>query len=567
MSDHIKTRGVVRDLVESMKNYTGTGFSFYELIDDRHHSKSNKVFIHFDGPSNSCKIGYSEYATEKQIASLVEWFSSNKDHKKSDCIAARGIGSKFFTFSFPGNWKYISYSEEKKRYFHTESSTSTKLEYLYDPETTDSSYTRKFNDSSWNLKYEKCLPRNHEDVFLNTNDIYPFKPKTLFYGDDLDLSKLFTNNYTSNEEDDDTYKYNYDTLINDLKKKYYHEIKDCLELYIKLPGSENFMHITTDNSVDLIGSTQKEQELSLDFFIDKNEHLGHTIKCYNKYYKFKSNGNSVLRVVSENQKTDPDFRFYQYKNPLDLKESKRCMNDNGFEKNHMGLYIQCGNTFISPNKIECSSITRNIEGNKSYRCILKPLTDRAKKSIGLQGIKSSLNINSNNNMCLVIRQCCAIYKRFCQLSITPENIQVDSEPFVIVKSSNKKKVSTKPITGELYIIALGVDSEAKDNIFFKFGYVEKAANVIKRYHNMNDKKKRKILDDFHDIELFERAYIAYQTLSGIEGPKELEARISSYINNSPQYNVYHNKNGNDIREYFTCKDTNLRTLINWIQNQ
>ena len=139
MSDHIKTRGVVRDLVESMKNYTGTGFAFYELIDDRHHSKSNKVFIHFDGSSNSCKIGYSEYATEKQIASLVEWFSSNKDHKKSDCIAARGIGSKFFTFSFPGNWKYISYSEEKKRYFHTESSTSTKLKYLYDPETTDSS--------------------------------------------------------------------------------------------------------------------------------------------------------------------------------------------------------------------------------------------------------------------------------------------------------------------------------------------------------------------------------------------------------------------------------------------
>ena len=56
-------KGAIRSQIRGVENIPVI-MTMYEVIDDRKHSKSNKVYIDIDLHNQSCSIGYSEEATK-----------------------------------------------------------------------------------------------------------------------------------------------------------------------------------------------------------------------------------------------------------------------------------------------------------------------------------------------------------------------------------------------------------------------------------------------------------------------------------------------------------------------
>ena len=71
-------KGAIRSQIRGIENLPII-IALYEVIDDRKHSNSNKVFIDIDLHNHTCMIGYSEEATKDNIDNMVKWFNTNKE--------------------------------------------------------------------------------------------------------------------------------------------------------------------------------------------------------------------------------------------------------------------------------------------------------------------------------------------------------------------------------------------------------------------------------------------------------------------------------------------------------
>ena len=124
---------------------------------------------------------------------------------------------------------------------------------------------------------------------LNIDNKYPFQPKTIFRCNNLKKLDLL------HEYKDEEGNFKFDDIIKGLKIKYYNEISQGLELYIKLPGYTEFK-IIENNNIDVIGFTNnRKNELKIDIFINTNYYYGYFFKIGENMYEFRKNGNSIIR--------------------------------------------------------------------------------------------------------------------------------------------------------------------------------------------------------------------------------------------------------------------------------
>jgi hypothetical protein len=521
--------------------------AIYELIDDRKHSSSEKVFIDINLQNQTCIIAYSEEATKDDIDNTVKWFNTNKKQTEHDNIASRGIGLKFFEFRALGTWKHItkSVSSDKIVYYTSEINTYE----IWNAEVDDKLSSRDFSEilhrGTIFVKEEDELPKTIENIFNNEDDKYPFKPKTIFRCNNLKNLNLL-DDFKIGEVN-----FDFGNIIKGLKIKYYNEISKGLELHVKLPGYTEFKLIENDNT-DVIGFTDihnKINELKIDIFINSDSETN--IDCHSKYYfeigenryKFQKNGNSIIgkKIVNTTNNKTPDFSLFQY-NINNIEDKKNSIIGKS-EETYAGLYIQIGDTFISQEPVEWNIIRRNLQGSKNYRAVLKCLSLESKYHLKLSTLKAQFNLATMPNFQLFIKNLINVYTKY--ISNEKSN---DSDDYVIINRQSSKSSKNKNIdglAGYFYIMELGEN-------FFKFGH-STTHNRIYDYADPNTIKKYKT--DFPDIIYHKIPHCNYLSITKIKNIKQLEEKIKTFINDS--YDIcqtYDCMIGGDIREYFICNE-------------
>jgi len=541
----VKDKGAIKSQILGIENLPII-LALYEVIDDRKHSKSNKVFIDIDLHNNVCLIGYSEEASYDNIDSTVHWFNINKEQHNIDNIASKGIGLKFLEFRALGTWKHISnfkkeLSNEINTFYTSEINTFDIWNALNNNDISCIEFTEILNRSTSYVKDEDELPGTLQNIFSNVDNKYPFQPKTIFRCGNL-KNKKFLDEY---KEDENSFKF--DDIIKRLKIKYFTEISHGLELYIKLPGYSEFKMIE-NNNIDVIGFTNKKiNQLKIDIFIQPEYYYGYVFKIGEKMYVFRKNGNSVIRQkLTTPILKSPDFSLFQYNINNMTKEEKINSIFGKSEEACAGLYIEIGGTFISDQPVEWQIIKRNLIGAKNYRSILQCLSPESKHHLKLSGLKAQFNLTTMKNLHDCIKCLTDVYKSYTK------NIILDSDDYVLIKTTAEKSGEDKQIDGYFYIIKLA------DN-FYKLGIGE---NQTRIFDYITEEYKNKIRLQFPDINLYISPHCRYLSIKKLKKIKLFEEKIKTLVNESDICQSYNCLHGTDIREYFECDQIDI--LINLI---
>lgn len=536
MNNPICSKGAVRSQLHGIESQPII-YGFFEIIDNRKHTNSNKVFIDIDKHNKICTIGYSEYSTEENIENTVKWFNTNDNHKYVNNIASKGIGLKFFEFKLIGKWRHITYSEDKEEYIYTEMNTNIINSDRKDENINDLEFNNTLNKATEFIKYDEEIKKSEESIFKNMDNNYPFTPKTVFRCTKMNISNSF-----DEYKNDDNNGYNFNNLIKKMRIKYYEEIKDGFELYLKLPGYENFIQIKSEDSKDIIGTTNKSDELKIDLFIDQNKYLGYFLRIKDKYYKLCKNGNSILREEIFDIDKEPDFELSQFKNNLNKNDIDKYIIGNSIEKLYTGLHIKIGGTFISDQSIPWSIDKRNMPGASQFRSVLTCLSNESKNILATKGLKALFDMTTMKNLSDICKQCAYIYKSFLNTGSD------DPNKYVTISSTNKRKENNKTISGYIYVIKLS------DN-FYKVG---KSSDRKRIWDYTKESEISKIKSDFkdEDIDFYEIPNLVFLTLKKIDDYNTIEQEILTHVNDSNEYTVYYNKKGSGIREYFSTNNWN-----------
>ncbi len=540
----IVEKGAVRSQIRGIENLPII-IALYELIDNRKHSKSEKVFIDINLHNRNCTVGYSEEATKENIGNTVKWFNTNDAQTRVDNIASKGVGLRFWEFRALGKWKHVTYSSDKELYYSSEINTAD----IWEAETNDDISPMQFSEilhkSTEFVKEEDEVVPSIDDIFKNAGDKYPFQPKTIFRCNKLQNMNLL-NDYL--EEG----KYNYDDLIKRLKIKYYNEIAQGFELYIQLPGYTEYTKIENDN-VDIIGFTNNIKNiLKIDIFINPEAYYGYIFKIGENAYEFRKNGNSTIRQkVDASHLNSPDFTLFQYNTNNISKEDKKNAIVGKSEEDYSGLYIEIGGTFINDMPVDWTITKRNLPGNKNYRAVMQCISPKSKHHFKLQGLKAQFNLATMHNLHNSIKCLTDVYKAYAK------SMSDNSDEYVIISPSACKTSSpTKTIQGHFYIVEL-----AKN--FFKLG---QSATQQRIFDYNTDKYKESQKEEFPDIDFYDNPHCRYLSLEKIKNVKVLELKIKALINESTLCQTYDEKNGEDIREYFLCNN-NFEKLYDEIINE
>jgi hypothetical protein len=536
-------KGAIRSQIRGVENIPVI-MTMYEVIDDRKHSKSNKVYIDIDLHNQSCTIGYSEEATKENIDRMVTWFNTNKEQSSVNNIASKGIGLKYFEFRALGRWKHISKNEKNKKCYTSEINTFE----IWNAEINDEISSTQFSEilhretSFVKEEDEEDIPKTLDKIFTNYDDKYPFKAKTIF------TCKKMMNLNLLHEYKDENNNYIFDDIIKRLQIKYYNEIFNGLELYIKLPGYTEFKQIKNEN-IDIIGFTNnKQNELKIDIIINPDVYYGYIFKIDNNTYKFGKNGNSIIRQKIENSLSEPDFSLFQYNTSLMNKEEKTNSIVGKSEESYAGLFIEIGGTFINDQPVEWQICKRNLSGNKNYRAILQCQSTKSKYHLKLDGLKAQFNLATMSNLHNCIKCLTDVYKNYCN-----KHMPILPDEYVQMKPTATKSISDKKIEGYFYIIELGQH-------FFKLGYSNKQTRIFDYLSEIPDLKL-----EFPDIIFHDDPHCRYLSIKKINNITVLEQKIKTMLNESVLCQTYDNKNGTDIREYFQS-DT-FDKLLNEIKTQ
>ena len=534
--------------------------SLYEVIDDRKHSKSNKVFIDFDFHNRIITIGFSESASKDDMDNVVKWFNINTEQINIDNIASKGIGLKLLEFRFKGLWAHITKSSNENVYYISEINTNDILVALNDETIGDIEFPKILHRGTSFVKEEEELPLTIENIFKNEDNKYPFQPKTIF------RCKNLKNLDMLDEYKDEKGDFNFDDLIKRLNIKYYKEIHEGLELYIKLPTYTEFKMIG-NNNIDVIGFTNyRNCELKIDIFISPNHHYGYFFAIGENTYEFRKNGSSIRREkLNISNTSSPDFSLFQY-NINDMSKEDR---DRSFigksQEQYAGLFIEIGGTFISDKPVEWSVIGRNLGGSSRYRAVLKCVSPLSKHHLKLSGMKAEFSLTAMYNLHKCIKSLTDIHKKYWKIHNedlkNKEDIKVvaiNSDDYVLIKTTASKSDIDKQIDGYFYIIELGTN-------FFKLGY---SANKQRIFDYDKEKNVTKYKSEFPDIEFHKNPYCRYSSIHKIKNITLLEEKIKTLINESAICQTYDNLHGNDIREFFNCNNYEIlhKLIINEIDN-
>jgi hypothetical protein len=525
-------KGAIRSQIRGIENLPII-IALYEIIDDRKHSKSNKVFIDIDLHNHLCMIGYSEEATKENIDNMVKWFNTNTSQTDINNIASKGIGLKFFEFRASGNWKHITkhFNSNGTTFYYT---SEINTYDIWNAEINDKISSTQFSEilhrGTTFVKEEEELPVSIENIFNNIDNKYPFQPKTIFRCYNLKSINLL------DEYKDEEGIFKFDDIIKRLKIKYYNEIYQGLELYIKLPGYTDFKIIQNDN-IDVIGFTNnRNNELKIDIFIDKNYYYGYYFKIGENAYEFRKNGNSIIRQKIICISNIPDFSLVQYNINNMSKEDKNNSVFGKSEEACAGLFIEIGGTFISDQPVEWSIIKRNLAGSKNYRAVLQCLTSESKHHLKLSGLKAQYNLAIMPNLHNCIKSLTDVYKSY------NKNMSTNSDDYVLIRTTASKSTVDKHIDGYFYIIELGKN-------FFKFGISTTQTRIFDYITGEFSKSYR---SDFNEIEFHKIPHCRYLSIQKIKNIKLFEETIKTIINESTICETYDCLIGNNIREYFCC---------------
>ena len=447
----ICSKGAVRSQLHGMESIP-FHLSLFEIIDDRKHSNSNKVYIDIDIHNGQCVVGYSNRATEENIDNTVKWFGNDSSQNTSKNIASKGIGLKFYEFKVLGKWQHHSIDKDNKMYFYTEINTTEINKARLDVKISDDIFAKILKrQTRWisQIEVHDIFP-SVGNIFKNDDSKYPFKAKTVFICKNMDI-------INSLDEYKDDGGYNFEDIIKRFRIKYYSEIDKGFELFIKLPGYTEFTQIKNGASKDIIGTTIKSDELNIDLFIDDDYYLHYTFRLNENSYKFAKNGNSTRREKIENITKQADFKLILFKN--EIKSWKDYIIGKSIEKLYTGAYVNIGDTFISDVACPWSIDKRNLEGHSKFRLVLKCISEKAKMCIRTSGLKSQFDLTTMSKLHEVCKQFTNIYKTYIKYN-KPDN----SDDYALVTStSNKQSVGNKNMQGYLYLNNVG-------EYFYKFGY-------------------------------------------------------------------------------------------------
>ena len=525
-------KGAIRSQIRGIENLPII-IALYEVIDDRKHSNSNKVFIDIDLHNKICMIGYSEEATKDNIDNMVKWFNTNKEQTNINNIASKGIGLKFFEFRALGTWKHITKRFNEKIYYTSEINTSDIWNAEIDDKISSINFSEILHRGTSFVKEEDELSLSIENIFNNIDDKYPFPPKTIFRCNNVKNTNLL------DEYKDEERNFKFDDIIKRLKIKYYNEISQGLELYIKLPGYTEF-EIIENNNIDVIGFTNnRSNELKIDIFINPNYYYGYFFKIGENAYEFRKNGNSVIRQKINNisNSSSPDFSLFQYNINNMSKEDKNNSIFGKSEEACAGLFIEIGGTFISDQPVEWQIIKRNLAGSKNFRAVLQCLSSESKHHLKLSGLKAQFNLATMNNLHNCIKCLTDVYKMYTK------NISINSDDYVLIKTNASKSSIDKQVEGYFYIVELGRN-------FFKFGF---SANQQRIFDYITEEYTKSNKLEFPDIEFHTSPHCRYLSIRKIKKITLLEEKIKSLVNESNICQTYDCSIGNDIREFFTCE--------------
>jgi hypothetical protein len=543
-------KGAIRSQIRGIENLPII-IALYEVIDDRKHSNSNKVFIDIDLHNHTCMIGYSEEATKDNIDNMVKWFNTNKEQTNINNIASKGIGLKFWEFRALGAWKHITYCFNEKMYYTSEINTSDIWNAEINDKISSINFSEILHRGTNFVKEEEELPVSIENIFNNIDNKYPFQPKTIFR-----CNNLKNTNVLDEYKDEETGHFKFDDIIKRLKIKYYNEISQGLELYIKLPGYTEFKIIENDN-IDVIGFTNNrktETDLKIDIFINPESHHGYFFKISETTYEFRKNGNSVIRQKNNtlSHSRTPDFALFQYNIHDMSKEDKKNSIFGKSEEACAGLFIEIGGTFISDQPVEWQITKRSLPGSKNFRAVLQCLSSESKYHLKLSGLKAQFNLATMNNLHNCIKCLTDVYKMYTK------NPSPDSDDYVLIKTTASKSSIDKQIEGYFYIVELGKN-------FFKLGF---STNQQRIFDYITEAEQQKIEAEFDDVVFHASPHCRYLSLRKRKNITSLEEKIKSLVNESTICQTYDCKQGTGVREYFCCNsfDELLHLIIDEITN-
>jgi len=531
-------KGAVRDQLKNVEH--AEAFSVInEVIDDRMHSKSNKVYLEFT--EKAYAVGFENKASQEQIDNMSKFFTESKEQKKISNIACKGIGLKHFEYKFQGKWTHYSYHEDLGVVYSSESNTKCINDALHDPnisQTHFSTYLNRYTRTQGEEPVGWVKETDYYKIMRNHTGEYPFMANTLF------LCRTYDNivPFTDTEQDN-----KFETIIKRFKIKYYHEIAQGLELYIKFPGFSTFVKLEND-ICDVIGSLHQMHALSINIYICKNIHLGYYFDVNGEYYVCKKNGNGKLKekyTPTDKTKT-PDFVLTQYNISTMTPEERKRSTESNKEDNYAGIFIRIGNTFISDKYVKNDERhDRNEPGGKCYRAILDCNTEEAKHSLPFSGYKSCFNLNKIGELKSLLTELMKSYKKLRDTSKTTNQNDTITHPdkYILICSTATKSKNTKIVEGYTYVMKIG------ENLY-KIGKSSKKTRIFDYATDAIIKKTR---EEFPDINIYENPVCIFMTTKPDSNYSSSECSMKELLvelNRDNHCTTYNNKIGSDIREYF-----------------
>jgi hypothetical protein len=560
-------QGAIRNVVRGIDDVPFHTVLF-EPIDDREHSKSRKVFVDMNIRNRTFLIGFENEATEDQITNMVKWHATQGIHG-GDNMATAGSGLKYWEYQVRGEHTHSSYdSIEDGSYEYLQSSANTHAIYDAARDTTISEM--KFSEINkkntfYTSKSDEVVP-SLAAIFNNTDNAYPFAPKTVFQ------AKKISNTILLESLNDDMY---IETLRRELRNKYFHEVAaGDLELYVKYPKSSTFETIDTSNGADTIGMTIGDRHYVtrihevVEGFGDlkKDEYV---LEIAGKWFVARPNGSSSIRTqvsVSEENKSKLRYCYLldQYNIPdafVKSIEEFGLANTKSMEQ-YSGIYLNIGGKFNNSRPMQSTLVLRNLQGSKLFRGVLYIAPENArytKSKLRLNGLKADFNLSTMSNLEYCIKECTKCYKKYC----ASEDLDKEEMPekYVCVKSSNEK-AKTKEKSGILYILRLGKS-------FYKLG-ISDSKSKGKRVFNYykTDEEYEKIKESFPEETLYPKhqVYFVYLPSYEIKNNNSLEQLLKEQLHELDDVVVYNNKKGEGIREYFHCDSMEtLNAIIQFVQ--
>lgn len=121
-------------------------------------------------------------------------------------------------------------------------------------------------------------------------------------------------------------------------------------------------------------------------------------------------------------------------------------------------------------------------------------------------------------------------------------MSINSDDYVLIKTTAAKSSVDKQIEGYFYIVELGKN-------FFKFGF---SSNQQRIFDYITEEYANQNRLEFPDIDFHTNPYCRYLSIRKMKNITLFEEKIRSLLNESTICQTYDCLTGTNIREYFCC---------------